>query len=77
MSIGCAEEVEGLFLAVGAAAVGFGGAKSCEKSGSRRALAQDDERVLAAGEVGVDIEAEGAAYGSLRTFGRPGRGAGL
>jgi hypothetical protein len=63
--VGGAEQVEGFLLAVGAAAVGFGGAEECGEIGIAQGIAQDDEGVLAAGEVGFDVEAKGAAYGSL------------
>ena len=65
-----AEEVDGLLLAVGAGAVGLGGMEELRNSpGPAERGAEKDEGILAAGEVGGEIDGEGAADGA---FGEPG-----
>ena len=51
-----AEQVDGLLLAVGAGAIAFSGVEELGVVGLPECGAEEDERVLAAGEVGGEIE---------------------
>ncbi len=60
-----AEQVDGLLLAVGSGAVALCGVEERRVIRLAESGAQQDERVLAAGEVNVEVEVERAAYGSF------------
>ena len=72
-----AEEVDGFLLAVGAGAVGFGGVEELGVVGIAEGGAEEDEGVVAAGEVDGEVDGEGAADGSFGEAGGEGAVVGL
>lgn len=60
-----AEQVEGLLLAVGAAAVGVRGAEEAGEIRFPQRVADEQQSILAAGEVDAEVEGDGAADGAL------------
>ena len=59
------EQVDGLLLAVGAGAVAFRGVEEHGVIRLPQRCAQQDESVLAAGQINTQIEGQRAAHGSL------------
>ena len=66
------EEFDGLLLAVGAGAIALSGMEELGVVGFPQGCAEQDQRVLAAGEVGAQVDGEGAADGSFREAGSEG-----
>ena len=60
-----AEQVDGLLLAVSAGAVALGGVEERGVIGLTQSCAEQDEGVLAAGEINAEVEGKSAAYGSF------------
>lgn len=60
-----AEKADGFFLTVGAGAVTLCGVEELRVVGFLKRGAEQNERVLAAGEVSGEVEAEGATYGAF------------
>ena len=75
---GCgAEEAFGFFLSFGSGAVGFSNVEEVGVIGLTDGVAEEDERVGAAGEVCGEVEAESAADGAFRKAGDEGALGGL
>ena len=72
-----AQQVDGLLLAVGAGAIALRGVEELRIVRFAQGGAQQDERVLAAGEIDAEVDGEGAAHGALGQAGGKGAVLGL